>query len=268
MVMMMASLGSAAGGPTWSAAGHAAATDPWFWAGVAGSALFALGLLVLVVRALLRRSRYSVAATFTEADRQAVGAALADAERKSTGEIVPVIVERSDRHPGAEWLAGLVVALVGTALLGFWLPWDLPLVVFSAQCSLGAVGFGLARALPDFKRCFITESRATALAQEQAFQEFFRNGMHKTTGATGVLIFVSLLEHRVVILADSGIDAKVDANFWADTDDRILDGIRAGSLRDGLIAGIRQAGDRLAEHFPWQHGDRNEIADRVIVRRE
>ena len=70
------------------------------------------------------------------------------------------------------------------------------------------------------------------------------------------------------MLADEGIDAKVDAEFWADTDDAILSGIRSGSLREGLVAGIRRAGELLAGQFPWQQGDRNEIPDRVIVREE
>ena len=149
-----------------------------------------------------------------------------------------------------------------------WLPWGRPALLLPTQLALGALGFGLARLLPDFKRLFIFEARATAVAQEQAFQEFYANRLHRTAAATGVLIFVSLLEHRVILLADEGIDSRVDAEFWADTDDMILDGIRRGSLRDGLIAGIRRAGERLAEQFPWQEGDRNEIPDRVIVRRE
>ena len=122
--------------------------------------------------------------------------------------------------------------------------------------------------MPGFKRVFIFEDRATAVAEEQAFQEFYANGLHKTEAATGVLLFVSVLEHRVIIMADEGIDSKVGAEFWANTDDAILDGIRHGSLRDGLVSGIERAGERLAEFFPWREGDRNEIPDRVIVRRE
>ncbi len=252
----------------WGAVGAQAAADPWFLAGAIGSAAFAIALLCLVLRALLRQSRYRVADMFDESDEQAVHEALASAERKTVGEILPVIVERSDPHPGADWLAALAFALVGTALLGVWLPWDRPWVVVVAQCALGAVGFGLARVLPDLKRQFIFEDRATKVTAEQAFQEFYRNGLHRTEAATGVLIFVSLLEHRVVILGDEGIDAKVDAQFWADTDDAVLTGIREGKLRDGLIAGIGKAGECLARHFPWQEGDRNEIPDRLIVRRE
>ena len=109
------------------------------------------------------------------------------------------------------------------------------------------------------------------MAEEQAFQEFYANGLHKTEAATGVLLFVSVLEHRVIIMADEDPTtrfAKVGAEFWANTDDAILDGIRHGSLRDGLVSGIERAGERLAEFFPWREGDRNEIPDRVIVRRE
>jgi putative membrane protein len=158
--------------------------------------------------------------------------------------------------------------LVGSALTAAWLPWDSPALVLLAQLAMGMVGFGLAAMLPDFKRLFIFSDRATSVAEEQAFQEFYANGLHKTEAATGVLLFVSLLEHRVVILADEGIDGKVDAEFWADTDDAILAGIRAGSLRDGLVAGVHRAGELLSEQFPWREGDRNEIPDRLIVRRQ
>ena len=118
------------------------------------------------------------------------------------------------------------------------------------------------------KLLFVFGTRATSVAEEQAFQEFYANGLHKTEAATGVLIFVSLLERRVIVMADEGINSRVDDNFWAETDGLVLQGINSGSLRDGLVAGIDRAGDCLAEFFPWVEGDRNEIPDRLIVRRE
>jgi putative membrane protein len=252
----------------WTAAGTQVSSDFWRIAGLVGAAIFAALLLFLVVRAIFRQRRYRVASSFTEDDRRAVREAITAAERRTVGEILPVVVERSDPHPGADWLAALSCLLVGTSLLAGWLPWERPVFLLLSQFVMAAVGFGLARILPDFKRVFIFEDRATAVAEEQAFQEFYANGLHKTEAATGVLLFVSVLEHRVIIMADEGIDSKVEADFWANTDDAILDGIRHGSLRDGLVSGIQRAGERLAEFFPWQEGDRNEIPDRVIVRRE
>jgi putative membrane protein len=254
--------------PGWGAVGEQASAGVWYLVGVALPSLFVLVLLFFILRALGRQGRYRVVRAFSETDRAAVHDAVERAERRTVGEILPVVVERSDPHPGAEWMAALVFVLIGSSALLAWMPWQQPLVVLLAQLLLGGFGFGLARLLPDFKRLFVFERRADSVAQEQAFQEFFANGLHKTDAATGVLIFVSLFEHRVVILADEGIDSKVDADFWAGTDDVILEGVVRGSLRDGLVAGIDRAGELLGQHFPWREGDRNEIPDRVIVRRE
>jgi putative membrane protein len=253
---------------SWSAVGDQASAGIWYLVSVGLPLLFVVLLLFFVLRAMVRQGRYRAVRVFDDEDQTAVHRAVEAAERRTVGEILPVVVERSDPHPGAEWMAALVFVLVGSSALLVWLPWQQPLFVLLTQLLLGGVGFALARLLPDFKRLFVFERRADGVAEEQAFQEFYANGLHKTEAATGVLIFVSLFEHRVVILADEGIDANVDAEFWADTDDRILDGIRRGSLRDGLVAGIERAGELLAENFPWKAGDRNEIPDRVIVRHE
>lgn len=252
----------------WAAVGEQAAEGTWSLLGLAGPTLCAALLLFLVARAVLRRRRYRAAHAFRESDRLAVRDAIVAAERKTVGEILPVVVERSDPHPAAEWLAALSFVLVGSTLLIVFLPWKHPAWVLGEQALLGVAGFLLARWLPDLKRSFVFENRASAVAEEQAFQEFYGNGLHKTRAATGVLVFVSLFERRVVILADEGIDAKVDEAFWAGVDELVLDGVRRGSLRDGLVAGIARVGDLLADQFPWVESDRNEVPDRVIVRDE
>ena len=251
----------------WEAAGHSVSTAWLEFAGRFGAMTLATILGVLVVRAFLRRHRYRATDVMSQADLDAVHAALVAAEKRTVGEIVPVVLERSDRHPAAAWLAAVAFVLLGSALLASRLPWDEPALLLLSQIVLGAIGYGLARALPDFQRLFIRESRATEMAEEQAFQEFYRQGLHRTAAATGVLLFVSLLEHRVIVLADEGIDARVTPEDWSRTDAAILAGVAAGSLRDGLVQGIEAAGDLLAEHFPWEEGDRNEVPDRVVVRR-
>jgi putative membrane protein len=252
----------------WSAVGEQAAEGTWSLLGFAGPAIGAALLLFLLVRAVVRRRRYRAAHVFTEADRQAVREAIVAAERKTVGEILPVVVERSDPHPAAEWLAALSFVLVGSTLLIVLLPWKHPAWVLGEQALLGIAGYLLARWLPDLKRSFVFENRATGVAEEQAFQEFYANGLHRTRSATGVLLFVSLFERRVVVLADEGIDAKVDASYWEGVDEAVLEGVRRGSLRDGLVAGVRLVGDLLSEQFPWTEGDRNEVPDRVVVRVE
>jgi putative membrane protein len=228
-----------------------------------------LALFVLViVRSLLRAKRYRAVSVFTEADRERVQAAIADVEKRTLGEVVPVVLERSDRHPEASWSCALCTLLVGSALLEAHLPWTEPHWLLLCQIGLGAIGYLLAEILPDAKRSFVGEHRATEMAEEQALQEFHRQGLHKTRGATGVLIFVSLFERRVIVLGDSGIHARVGDEHWESMKSAILGGIVRGSLRDGLLAGIRACGDELARHFPRTEAGPNEIEDRVVVRRE
>ncbi len=252
----------------WSATGAQATTD---WLGhlsLASASLMGLLFIFAVLRALSRQSRYRAVEALGKDDLEAVHEAIRAAEARTVGEILPVVVERSDPHPGAPWIAALVTLLTGSVLLAAYLPWNTPGWLMASQLALGAIGFLSAKTLPDFLRFFISEDRASKVAAEQAFQEFYANDLHKTEAATGVLLFVSLLEHRVIVMGDSGINEQVEPTDWEHTDRAILDGIRGGSLRTGLVNGIRVAADLLETHFPWKDGDRNEIPDRVIVRRE
>lgn len=252
----------------WQIGGHAP-PSPWptLLGRLALAALLA-GYGVLILRSILRRRWYRATGVLSDEDLRAVHEALAAAERRTVGEILPVVVERSDRHPSACWLAALTCALIGSAGLVPWLAWDRPALLMLAQLGLGGLGYASARWLSDFQRFFVSEARAREMAEEQAFQEFHRYELHRTAGRTGVLLFVSLLERRAIVLADVGIDARVAPEQWARTNDLLLDGLRRRSLRAGLVAGIQSAGEVLAQHFPVEGGDRNEIPDRVIVRRD
>ena len=230
---------------------------PWL-----GVALLAL----LVVRALVQHRRYRAVDLLTPTDLEALHEAVRAAERRTIGEIVPVVVERSDSHPQAA-LAAALLSTFAVSVFGLGvLPWGEPLMLVLAQLGAALVGWSLARTLPGFARLFVGEARATHVAQEQALQEFTNLGLQRTAAETGVLIFVSLLERRVIVLGDRGIDAKVGAEHWKKVDEAVLAGIRAGSLRAGLVDGITLAGGVLAGHFPSHDGGRNELPDRVVVR--
>jgi len=242
---------------------------PWA-ALLAWLGLLLLGALVLgmVMRAIVRRRRYDALDILDAEARAALQAAVVAAERRTRGEIVPVILERSDRHADAALRAALAALLVASLLLASWIPWERPLLVLAIQLGAAAVGWLLARVLPDLQRAFVSEARATEVAEEQAVQEFHRLGLHRTQDATGVLLFVSLLERRVIVLGDRGIHERVGDAHWTATTQAVLDGIARGSLRDGLLAGIVRCADVLAEHFPAQRDDVNELEDRVVVRKE
>jgi putative membrane protein len=251
----------------WDAA-HAAGEARLHLLGRISALLLLAFVLFLVVRALVRGRRYSAVRVLGAAERDALQREIAAAERRTVGEIAVVVLERSDRHPVAAWIAGTATLVAGTGLFFDYLPWsDAPLLL-AAQAALFLAGFALARLLPDFARLFVSERAATAAAAEQAVQEFHAAHLHRTEARTGVLLFVSLFEHRAIVLGDDGIDAAVDAPHWEATCDAILAGIRRGDLAGGLAAGLRLSAEVLAQRFPWAAGDRDEVHDHVIVRRE
>ncbi len=253
---------------SWQGAGHEEDGTLLTTLGMVAAAIAAAGFLYLVGKAVKNQRRYRAVDVLKDPEVKKVHEAIVAAEKRTVGEIVPVVLEQSDRHPQGEWLAALTALLVGTATLSAFLPWDRPALLVLCQLGLGLMGFLCARWLPDFKRFFVSERRATEMAEEQAMQEFFGLGLHQTEARTGVLLFVSLFERRVVVIGDSGIDEKIDKEHWVETDQAILDGVKEGRLGDGLVAGIRRCASVLEEHFPWKEGDRNEIPDRLVVRAE
>lgn len=252
----------------WTIGAHELPAGVPAWAAEVALALVALGYALLLLRGIVRRQRYRATSVLGAAELARVHAALAAAERRTVGEILPVVLERSDRHPGAAWLAALSTMLLGSVALVPWLPWHNPVLLLLAQVALGALGYAAASFLPDFLRFFLSEARADEMAAEQALQEFHNHGLQHTEARTGVLLFVSLLEHRAIVLADEGIHARVAPETWNATNERLLAGLRRGSLCDGLCDAITSAGEVLATHFPVASGDQNEIPDRIIVRRE
>jgi putative membrane protein len=102
--------------------------------------------------------------------------------------------------------------------------------------------------------------RAARLAREQ----FFLRGLHETADRHGVLLFVSVAERYVEIVADRGIHGKVPAGAWDAIVAEFTGMVRAGRVADGFIAAIERCGDLLATHFPRRREDRDELANRLF----
>lgn len=99
--------------------------------------------------------------------------------------------------------------------------------------------------------------------EELAKEEFFRLGMDKTRDKTGILIFLVLSERRFHILADTGINEKVDENTWHEIKDKMQEEFRRGHFSDGIILGISEVGNILSSYFPIKEDDTNELPDTV-----
>lgn len=96
-----------------------------------------------------------------------------------------------------------------------------------------------------------------------AAYQFKQLGMHKTNERNGVLIYISMDDHRFAIIGDVGIHQKVNGNFWDETKNIMLEFFKKGLITEGLIAGIEQVAIQLKSLFPYQSDDKNELPDEI-----
>ena len=98
---------------------------------------------------------------------------------------------------------------------------------------------------------------------DRAAYIFKKLKMHKTKLRNGVLFYLALEDHKFAILGDAGINKVTPDNFWEEIKETMLSYFREGKFADGLVKGIRMAGEKLKEHFPYQKDDINELSDEI-----
>ncbi len=211
---------------------------------------------------------------FSRDEQEAITAAVAQAERGTSGEIVAYVVEQSDTYEEAEWRGGAFLgSLVVLATILFHdvaTDWPSPLVAGALLGGVAgfAVGMLLVKFVPLLTRIFagrgIMERRVAARAAEA----FVSEEVFNTRDRTGVLIFVSILEHIVLVVGDSGITSRVDTHAWSGLVETVLNGIRTGKPAEGLTAAVRQAGEILRSHgVDIRVDDANELRNHLRLKR-
>lgn len=196
-------------------------------------------------------------------EKSLIEAAVAAAEKNTKGEIVPVFVESSGNYRDLVYLGALVGLLLssGVHLLGhFYFPFLEAYWLMALQLVGALLGARLV-SLPPILRIIAGPARLQREAHEGAIASFFGNGLHRTQDRTGILIYISHLEHRVEILADDGIHQKVGSDFWNHEVKKIVEGIKAGNPAGALEIVIGEMGVKLAEHFPSSQKNPNELGD-------
>jgi len=205
--------------------------------------------------------------SFDEASRARVAEAVRAAEAGSRGQVVPVVVARSDGYAEVRLRAALLVAALVTAGL-LLSPLHLTLTELPvAQVAGGLLGWALGRLAP-VERWLVGHQAMDQAVRARAMRAFLEHGLHQTAEGSGVLLFASLLEREAVVLGDHGIHARVGEAEWQATVDALVAGMKRGAAADGFVEAIGRCGARLAEHFP--RGDApvsNELPDAIKLDR-
>ena len=198
-----------------------------------------------------------------ENDRARIRTAIERAEARTGGEIYIVVARASGDYRLIPLVWALLVALIA----------PLPLIAFT-RLAAGQIYLielalfvvvAVALSLPSVWPRVIPAPIFRDNAHARAIEQFLAHGLSETTGRTGVLVFVSLTEHYAEVIADTAVAEKVDAAIWDDVVARLIAEIAAGRLTEGLIGAVERTGAVLAEHFPAPAGDRNELANDIVL---
>ena len=221
-------------------------------------------------------------AMMDDAGRQLVAEAVREAESQTSGEIVTVLAETSDGYTdvallwaaGAAFTAMSIFAALPEPFLNIW---DRVFAGWGHEWTTGelasmVIALGLATFLgvwlvqqwQPLKWLLVPGPVKSARVRAQAVRQFKVGAQRRTTGHTGVLIYLSMREHRAEIVADESIAAQVPAEVWGEAMGDMLSEIRRGRVAEGLAVGIRDVGFILAQHFPRGADDANELPDRLI----
>jgi putative membrane protein len=202
---------------------------------------------------------------FTPEEKERLKAITQEVESRTIGEIVVMVVDRSDHYIEAEVLGGVLLAsllsLILTLLYFHSSVWSyVPLsFLFFFPCRL------LFKRMETLKKLFIGIRRKEEAVRLRAERVFFEKGLYRTKKNTGVLFFLSLLERKIWVLADKGIYEKMDQETLNRFANEVSRGIREGRACEALSQAIQGIGVLLSRHFPITSEDTDELPDDVMT---
>lgn len=211
--------------------------------------------------------RYNIKAEkfFTEEEKTRIKETTQDVESRTIGEVVVMVVDSSDQYIEAEFIEGMLVGSILSLILtilyfhySIWVYIPLSFLFFFPS-------WFIFNRIPVVKTAFIGIKRKEHAVRERAVRAFYERGLYKTKKNTGVLFFLSLLERKVWVLADSGIYEKITQETLNRFAKSVSQGIRDGRACDVLCEVMKETGELLAINFPITPDDIDELPDEVIT---
>ncbi len=216
------------------------------------------------------------------ADHALVTAAVAEAEQHTNGEIVTIVTDLSDHYDDIPMAWASAVAFIALAtyatfpefyiglihgLTGGWgheYSTGEYLALLLTAVALKWIGTWCILKWMPLRLALTPKAIKMKRVRGRAMSLFKVGAESKTMGRTGILLYLSMKEHRAEILADEAIASKVAPEIWGDAMVALLDQVKAGHPGAGVAAAVAQMGVVLAEHFPKGTENPNELPDRLI----
>ncbi|PQO35830.1 hypothetical protein C5Y96_09280 [Blastopirellula marina] len=216
---------------------------------------------------------------FSADQRQQIEQAVAQAEATTSCEIVPVVATASGRYDRAEDILGLWLATISAIVVWTLYPRTAPehgdwsgmtlesgLLVLVASIVVAFLAGGiLGGQISWLRRLFTPSDQMKDEVATRSRQAFFDRRVHHTSGATGLLIYVSLFEHRAAILADQVVLEKLGQAKLDELCQQLTDGLHQGHPTQAICTVIQAAGQQLAQVLPRTEGAANQLPDALVL---
>lgn len=218
----------------------------------------------------------------TAEEHAEVTAAVGKAEQSTDGEIVTIVAGQSDDYretPVILAVAALFAYLAAiaifpqffmnllTVLSGGWeheyRPAEYQTIILLSGAAIYVLAYLLFAWTP-LRIALTAKSKREARVRQRAIELFKVGAERRTMGLTGILIYLSMAEHRAEIVADDAIVGKVSSDVWGEAMAALILEVKQGKAGAGMVAAVEQVGKVLAEHFPKSDGNPNELPDRLI----
>ena len=210
-----------------------------------------------------------------EEDRKKIRDAVEEAEKGTGGEIVTAIIEESDNYSAREMFFGICIGFITYFLLipargsleriidsMFWTDSvnliSTLMIVLSFFCA--CIAYVLAQ-IPAIDRLLIGKKAMAEAVRRRAMRHFAESAVYDTVDRTGVLLFISVLERRVELIADKGINKRVEDNLWDGIVSELVRGLREKQGADAIVKALKSIGSILAEMVPPREDDVNELGN-------
>ncbi len=209
----------------------------------------------------------------SEKDKERIIESVKEVEKTTSGEIVPMIVSTSYHYPLADVLGALslsaIVAVLVTLYVSYAKSWEgfsiYDLWTFPGVFSVSfLVFFFVVKFVLPVKRLFISKEEMKEEVEEAALTSFYKKGLGNTRDKTGVLIYISVFERMAYVLADEGINAKVNPEVWNDVVNLVIRGIKERRPADGIIEAVKLCGELLRDNFPIKPDDTDELENLIV----
>jgi putative membrane protein len=216
---------------------------------------------------------------FSEEQRRQVETAVAEAETKTSCEIVPVVATCSGRYDRPEDMVGLLSAILAAIAVWLMFPrpsnesgsWDgTPLYVGLLAMIAGVLvafvaGVAAGNKIGWLRRLFTPREQMREEVLSRAREVFFDKRVHHASGANGMLIYVSLFEHTAVVLGDQVILEKLGQPFLDQLCQQLTADLHRGEPINALRGAIEEAGKRLSGPLPRAKETINELPNALIL---